>query len=189
MRMETLMKILIGLLGILVFSLTVSAAGALDGVWQKPCEDQNGDFVSAQVAIKSSQWTITSWGYEDQECTMKYLRFDLRFETAVSDFNMDMKIMDALYTPMTAEVAQALSEAEFCGVKSWKMGRSQSVLGLSCSSVRNYQKSQMIYSVFRKDPLPGKDLLWIGEPTKAYDGSTPEKRHVSFELYAYERGT
>ena len=183
------MKILIGFLCGFCFSLQIFAATALNGVWEKPCENQEGDFISSKLTIKKNQWNVSRWGYEDEKCQQKYIQFDLKFQVSAADYEMDMKVVDALYTPKTKEVARALNEAGFCGINNWKKNHAQSVLGLDCSSVVNYQKDQMIYSIFRKDPWPPKrELLWMGEATETYDGRTAEKRHVSFELYAYERG-
>ena len=87
------------------------AAPTLDAVWKKACEDQDGDYVSSQLKVAKSQWSLTSWNYEDEACATKYLQFDRSYTVTWTDTNLDLKLVDAAYTPLSQEVAEALNEA------------------------------------------------------------------------------
>lgn len=172
---------------ILFLALNAWAVPNLDGNWLKSCEDQDGDYVSSSLKVNKAQWNFSHVGFEDEECRVKYLQFDRSYTAVVTDSKLDLKLVDAVYTPMSDEVAEALNEAEFCGVTSWKKNKKVSIVGKDCSDVDNYLKNQMTYSIYKMEVLDGKNHLQVGEASAVNTGATPATRHASLEQTAYQK--
>ena len=169
---------------VILLSLYVWATPNLDGTWSKACQDVDGDYVSSSLKISKAQWNVTHWGYEDENCAAKYLQFDLSYSAVMTEQNLDLKLADAAYTPMTDEVAEALNEGEFCGFTNWKKNKKTSIIGKECSDVDNYEKNQMVYSIYKNQT----NQLWLGEASASHEGITPDSRHTSLEAIAYKKG-
>jgi hypothetical protein len=184
--------------GLLLCVFFLSGSAKASEVWVKPCSDHDGDFISAKLVKINNQWNFSDWGYEDEPCNMPYIQLDRLYQLKSvglkSDSDgpqidetgkMDLQLIDALYTPLTDEVARALNDSGFCGIENWKMNMAVSILGKPCASVDNYQPGQMTYSIWKKTKIDGDVRLWLGESSIPADGSTAEKRHQVFEVNAY----
>jgi hypothetical protein len=167
--------------------LTAFASPVPEGSWHKPCENILGDEITTQLQVKGSSWHWTHQAFENEGCKIPYLRFERKFQASLEIPNLNLKLINASYTPLSKEVANAFNQIEFCGLRNWKKDVTRSIVGKICEGVQNYIQEQMTYSKFSITFIGPRELLWIGEPTPDFDGTTPEKRHVSFELYAYER--
>lgn len=172
---------------LLWFPLVGFSQPLLEGLWRKPCELIQDDWVSSELRVQKSQWHFVYWGYEDKACRKKYLQFEQILKASLVSPNLDLQVENILYTPLTQEVAEALNQIAFCNFREWKINQSHSVLDQLCESVDSYRKNQMIYSLFRVFPETTGLFLKLGRPGPETDGSRPEKRHQDYEATAYEK--
>lgn len=172
---------------VIALSAQTLAQNALDGAWEKPCEQIQEDFVRSSLRIENDLWHFIHWGFEEADCKKNYIQFERVFKATAHWSQLDLEVQDVLYTPLTEEVANALAAVHFCGFQDWKVGVRKSVLNQACESVDNYRSGQIIYTRAHPTAVESKSLLYIGEGSEGFDGTSPEKRHRFFEIYAYEK--
>lgn len=159
------------------------------GTWQKECQDLEGDYITSQINVEKKNskliWTDTQIAFEDQKCQFAYLRFDRQYVPFISGAKLDLSLLDVTYTPLTAEVVEALNDIAFCGVSNWQLNKRQSILDINCEDVDHYSSGQKIYSIYKT--ASSLQELFVGLSEDNFDGSTPSKRHLHFESTPYRK--
>ena len=158
------------------------------GVWNQACQDYDGDFVGTSILIEKKSkltWRQAQTAFEEESCATAYLKFEKHYEAGISAAgDVDLVMKDMTYTPLTAEVTEALNEAEFCGLKNWQVGKSQTIINKDCEEISILASLKNLYTIFKVQ----NDQLYVGQADEKFDGSSPSKRHLRFQSSAFTKG-
>jgi hypothetical protein len=170
--------------------LFVAALG-LQGSWFKPCEETSGHaYIHEDLQITGDQWVRVTNANRAEDCSgLDYLTIRQSFKARTAEPELDLQVVKISYEPKTVEETAILNSITFCGFEDWQINMERDVTGLVCNKYQMAHQGQLIYSVLSLRPREPRDLLFVGESTPNADGSSPEKRYIASELYAFERGT
>ena len=164
-------------------------AAGFDGSWAQDCQVVDGDVLQIKINVSGSEWIWQGVGFEEANCQKPYLQYEEAYSAkqtkAVneSDFEIDLMTKEISYTPLSAEVADALNQATLCGLHAWKLNQKTIVTGLNCDD-RQIRKVGDMY--FQKAKLQSDVLSW-GLVSDANDGSSAAKRPQIFEPLNFKK--
>ena len=165
-------------------------ASSFDGSWKQDCQVvDDGDLIQVGLNISGDDWTWQGYGFEEANCKTPYIVYEETYSTkeviATSDHEYDLNFAtkEISYTPLSAEVAEALNEVGFCDIQTWKVNVKTSVTGKHCED-REIRKAGDAY--FQKVSLADSSLLW-GLVSETLDGSTEAKRPSTYESLPFKK--
>lgn len=178
------------LVGLITFftlaNLAIAHLPDLNGRWQKKCsEDNDENYFTAELAIEDSRWQIIYTAYEDSACRSPYLHFTRFFTASIDGFELDLKMAQASYTPLTSETTEALNSIAWCGKTDWTSKHALDVTGLVCGDYNVAKKGQITYSILKF--AQNNTQIYLGKNHLENDGQSPQKRHRELENQAYEK--
>jgi|GEM_PF-6579680 hypothetical protein len=153
--------------------------------WQTSCYNIDDDVLRQELLDEGTSWRHRHIAYEKENCEAAYLFYDIHYKVKQDGAKIDLTHIATAYTPLTAEVAEALNLIRWCGLDGWKKDEAQSIAGQECGDFKVPSKGQMLYSIFELKN-DGKDLF-LGEATVAKPGTTPENRHEKLSTRAFQK--
>lgn len=161
-----------------MLNLIFAATLGLTGQWQTECiTSPEEDWYNSKAIISENTWTDTVHFYELPNCQKEYLTFKLSWATQTKAQEIDFESVSVEVTALTAETAEALNMAHYCGRSNWRPNVSQNISGLTCNdSGTMITKGTKIYSIFEIK----NDQLRVGTKSPQGDGRTPGSRHIIF---------
>jgi hypothetical protein len=174
------------LLALVLSALAVAAPEApLPGRYEKPCARfEEDDFLTATLTLQpNGGWARVRTAYEEESCVTPWIEYheEARWSRRAGE-ELDLTFQSAAYRPLSAEVAEALNMAAFCGVTDWREGILRKITGKECGDFRVPEKDATVYT--RAANVGSK--LFLGEEDATHDGASPERRHARFEAEGYE---
>ena len=145
----------LALLIILLFSLTQcstttapAASGTpsipLVGTFTSNCYDSGDDYTKNTIVATATRITKTATYYSESDCSGAPIFkleqvFDVSYGTADGSgvYPLDATVVSYSTTPLTSAYATVFNGITFCGLTTWAVDTSQSVLGLTCSGTLN----------------------------------------------------
>lgn len=171
---------------IVLLNLAFAAAPA-DGSYLRSCYTVNeDDALQSVMQIQQDKWTQTHTAFEEASCKTPYLIYQTEYKAAVSGGELDLSVVEASYTILSREVAEALNMVNYCGFNNWKPNAKRVVTGLLCDEFQVPAQSDVLYSIFKIQPNADQDAaLYLGASAQNEDGKTPSARHQGFESTPY----
>src|SRR5437868_5030594 len=134
---------------IVLVNLAFAAAPA-DGSYVRSCYIVNDDdALQSMMQIKQDKWVQTHTAFEEDSCKTPYLIYQTEYKAVVSGGSLDLSVVEASYTILSREVAEALNMVSYCGFNNWKPHSKRVVTGLLCDEFQVPAKSDVLYSVFK----------------------------------------
>lgn len=158
----------------------------LSGVWNSPCYGSNDFYHVLTVEIHEDVWTTTDWSFSDADCTKIVLEFQTMHQVDLNGNELDAKTLMSYLRPYTNELAAEYNGVKLCGRENWKRGRRIEVTGSHCDGFDVPAAEQRLYSTYAVEG-PRNNILWIGEGDLEHDGSSPDRRHQRYFLFALIR--
>jgi len=163
----------------------VAATPATPTQWQTPCYNIEDDVLKEELTDDASNWKHRYIAYEKDKCEAAYLYYDNSYKVKQDGKKIDLTYVSTAYTPLTAEVAEALNLIHWCGLEGWKKDESQTVSGQECGDFKVPAKGTMLYSIYE---LKNEDKeLSLGEATMDHLGLTPESRHEKLSSRVFQK--
>ena len=153
--------------------------------FQTSCYQIDDDVLKQELQDEGTMWKHRHVAYEKENCEAAYLYYDNSYKVKQDGNKIDLTYVSTAYTPLTAEVAEALNLIRWCGLDGWKKDESQSISGQECGDFKVPPKGQMLYSIYELKN-DGKELF-LGEPTISHMGTTPETRHEKLSPRAFQK--
>lgn len=159
--------------------LALSTPGLADNLWGKwvtECIKQDNYYYKGKLLLETGTYTFTGLMYTDAECTKAGARLDavgafMSDQDLVGDVDISFQSVDL--TPVEAGVASGMNLFKVCGLKSWKVGVAQSVLGKNCFGQRVPGPGEFRYNIYA---FASRESLLLGRITKEQDGTSPSTR-------------
>ena len=153
--------------------------------WQTSCYSIDDDVLKQELLDEVTSWRHRHIAYEKENCETAYLYYDIHYKVKQEGTKIDLTHVSTAYTPLSAEVAEALNLIRWCGLDGWKKDESQSIAGQECGDFKVPEKGKMLYSIYELKNN-GKDLF-LGEGTIARPGTTPENRHDKLSTRPFQQ--
>jgi hypothetical protein len=164
---------------LLVLLLAPFAFALPQGSFSQNCWLLGGeDFVQGEVEISGASLKRSRRGYEEEGCQKPWVNYQESFSVLfLQEDALDLRMVEASYTPLTREVAEAFNLSGLCGFHNWKPKEKKDVTGQDCG---DFYVPKVGEVVFTRLQVKG-DAFSIGMESAGRDGTAANRRMVELE--------
>lgn len=160
------------------------AGGSLDDLasaskgWDVPCQD--GAMTNIKVVGQTA--TLETRYIDEPSCNSTLDFTTVAHYSAVtqgtssaepSATNLNLTLRKLIMMPITQKAADEYNNNRICGYNGWTQSQEYDATDTTCGDAGAF-----IYTIFKVDG----EVLYLGQDSKGYDGTTRSKRHVILNL-------
>jgi hypothetical protein len=156
-------------------------AGPFDGNWATDCTKEQSQYTLGTMTMSGNTIQQTSAAYGDQACATKTLEATVAY---TAQYGSDSKVVtgakevdtilsSVMLTVHNATYISYFNSMQFCGYSDWAVGVAKDIAGKTCGQTTLPKVGTAYYDIYQ---LLQTGKLLTGQPTKEYNGSSPELR-------------